>query len=186
MANHLEGKCAIKAEYLIAVEQPPAAKRAKLDDDAAADDDKNADAAADAAAIDGGDPPKCAANPSKKADKRGGMNKSRKSTVFRLPRAAGLCKAYMDGPRPERACAYDKCKYGHDVPAYLAAKGADIGATCHIYSTRGFCVRGVTCRFAGAHLDADQRNMRNEELWAGGVAWEAETMNAITHGKIHC
>lgn len=109
------------------------------------------------------------------------MNKSRKALAFRVPKTAGLCKAYMNGPSPEISCAYEKCKYMHDVDAFLSAKGADIADKCYIYSTRGFCVRGVTCRFAGAHLDEEKKNLKNADLFEAGK-WEKEILNSISNG----
>lgn len=100
-----------------------------------------------------------------------------------MPKEANLCKAYMNGPQPAESCAYEKCKYMHDVSAYLSAKGADIADTCYIYSTRGFCTRGVTCRFAGAHLDGDLKNLTNAALFVDGSR-EADTLNSITTSKV--
>lgn len=182
----MDGVCAIKPEYLLAVEPP--SKKLKLDDgvDAAiaADAPEADEAPHNKIAASGGGDGADADQPNWKQSKRArGQNKSRKATIFRLPRTAGLCKSFMNGPEPEQPCAYDKCKYMHDVSAYLIAKGADIGQTCHIYSTRGFCVRGVTCRFAGGHLDAALKNLRNEELW-DATKWDLETVNSISNGEL--
>lgn len=118
----------------------------------------------------------------KKPKKKSGQNKSRKATAYRVPKEANLCKAYMNGPQPVARCAYEKCKYMHDVQAYLSAKTADIAGTCYIYTTRGFCARGVTCRFAGAHLDAELKNLTNAEIYVEGSR-EADTLNSITNSK---
>lgn len=34
------------------------------------------------------------------------------------------------------------------------------GDKCYIYSIKGFCPRGLTCRFASAHIDADFNNLK--------------------------
>lgn len=186
--HRMDGVCAIKPQYLLVAEPP--AKKVKLEGDIVVAATSDESVKLPAVGDDGADKPAddeatAKRNDWKQAKKGRGQNKSRKATIFRLPRTAGLCKSFMNGPEPEQPCGYDKCKYMHDVAAYLSAKGADIGQTCHIYSTRGFCVRGVTCRFAGAHLDGALKNLRNAELWDADK-WEQETVNSISNGECSC
>lgn len=50
----------------------------------------------------------------------------------------------------------------HDLEAFLAAKGEDLGDKCVVFATKGYCARGVTCRFAKSHTDAEGRNIKAE------------------------
>ncbi|XP_030381116.1 tRNA-dihydrouridine(47) synthase [NAD(P)(+)]-like [Scaptodrosophila lebanonensis] len=93
---------------------------------------------------------------SKKERKRG-QNKNR--PIFKDDRTQHLCNSLIDGPGGA-PCALSNCRYVHDLPAYLAGKGEDLGDICVVYQTKGYCGRGVTCRFAKAHIDADGRNMK--------------------------
>ncbi|KAJ7308192.1 hypothetical protein JRQ81_008710 [Phrynocephalus forsythii] len=63
-----------------------------------------------------------------------------------------------------------RCRFVHDVKEYLAQKPPDLGARCVLYETFGRCVYGAACRFAGAHLGEDLKNLVNPELlkeWEG-------------------
>lgn len=65
----------------------------------------------------------------------------------------------IDGPGGP-ACALPNCRYVHDLEAFLAAKGEDLGDKCVVFATKGYCARGVTCRFAKSHTDAEGRNIK--------------------------
>lgn len=43
----------------------------------------------------------------------------------------------------------------------MAEKPKDLADKCPIFEAKGFCPRGVTCRFANSHLDAEGRNIKN-------------------------
>lgn len=57
-------------------------------------------------------------------------------------------------------CKYgDKCKYEHDIEAYMASKPADIEGECPFWKREGgHCRFHLTCRFLGSHraLTADE------------------------------
>ena len=79
--------------------------------------------------------------------RRRGMNKRRE--IYRPECGVKLCAAVVAG----RPCSYgDSCKFSHDLDAFAADRPPDLGERCPIYSLHGFCRFGVTCRFAGAHL----------------------------------
>lgn len=59
----------------------------------------------------------------------------------------------------------------------MANKGADLAENCPIYDAKGFCPRGVTCRFANAHIDSDGRNIRKPDYNENQTA---TTFNGIT------
>jgi tRNA-dihydrouridine synthase 3 len=86
-----------------------------------------------------------------KKKNRRGQNKSR--PIFKEAREARLCKTLLNGKLQATECKYDKCKFTHDLDIYLASKPKDISDVCYIYSTKGFCSYGVTCRFSNAHID---------------------------------
>ncbi|NWX54600.1 DUS3L synthase, partial [Promerops cafer] len=63
-----------------------------------------------------------------------------------------------------------RCRFLHDVCAYLAAKPADLGQRCVLFDTFGRCPYGVTCRFGQAHLGDGHQNLVNAALaqqWEG-------------------
>jgi tRNA-dihydrouridine synthase 3 len=79
--------------------------------------------------------------------KKRGQNKGRK--FARIQDSLILCRSILS----TGVCAeVETCKNSHDIPAYLAEKGADIGTVCYLFDTFGFCKYGLGCRFAGAHI----------------------------------
>ncbi|KAI8820524.1 zinc finger dihydrouridine synthase [Fimicolochytrium jonesii] len=83
--------------------------------------------------------------------KRGrGQNKNRSRAPIKDE--IKLCKEIAAG----NECSFGvNCKHSHDVEAYLAAKGPDLGTECPVYSLFGKCKYGYKCRFAGAHMTPD-------------------------------
>ncbi|ALC40277.1 CG10463, partial [Drosophila busckii] len=79
--------------------------------------------------------------------------------VFKDERYSHLCHSLLQGPGGD-PCALPNCKYVHDLEGFLVAKGEDLGKECYVYKTKGYCSRGVTCRFAKAHTDAEGRNLK--------------------------
>lgn len=45
----------------------------------------------------------------------------------------------------------DRCRYSHDLQAFVAAKPPDLGDRCPLVEAHGGCRYGVACRFAQAH-----------------------------------
>ncbi|XP_031617618.1 tRNA-dihydrouridine(47) synthase [NAD(P)(+)]-like, partial [Contarinia nasturtii] len=80
-----------------------------------------------------------------------------------------------NGPTNAKECTYEKCKYVHDIDRYFAEKPDDIGPLCPVYSTKGFCPRGVTCRFAKNHLDENRNNCKQD--WYD----EAQANDSVNH-----
>jgi len=79
-----------------------------------------------------------------------------------------LCLPYISmsaGSPP--VCNYTNCKFSHDVKAYMDIKPQDVGTVCPIFASLGHCERGITCRFAGSHLDENLNNLKNEEIYTG-------------------
>ncbi|KAL1520509.1 hypothetical protein AB1Y20_022088 [Prymnesium parvum] len=99
-------------------------------------------------------PPEDPAAPRKR---QRGMNKQR--DVYRPEGGVKLCMAVLDG----RECSFGEgCRFSHDLRAYLAAKPADLGETCPIYTLRGHCRFGVSCRYGSAHLREDGSSVKAE------------------------
>lgn len=92
-----------------------------------------------------------------------------------MNREANLCSSLYNGPTAAKPCAFEKCKYVHDLDQYFAAKPEDIGQVCHVYSTKGFCPRGLTCRFAKNHLDENRNNLKED--WYD----EAKSNDSVNH-----
>ncbi|KAH8377585.1 hypothetical protein KR093_006142, partial [Drosophila rubida] len=84
---------------------------------------------------------------------------SQNRPVFKDERFSHLCHSLIDGPGGA-PCALQNCRYVHDLDAYLAAKGEELGSECYVYATKGYCSRGVTCRFAKSHTNAEGRNLK--------------------------
>lgn len=72
-----------------------------------------------------------------------GMNTNRPN--YRESYSDKLCKAFVHGLTDSK-CDRENCKMSHDLNAFLDKKPPDLGEKCPIYSTRGFCMFGVTCR----------------------------------------
>ncbi|KAH7687037.1 tRNA-dihydrouridine synthase protein [Dioscorea alata] len=52
------------------------------------------------------------------------------------------------------ACRYGaKCRFSHDLDAYLAQKPADLEGTCPFIIVKESCPYGLTCRFASTHSE---------------------------------
>lgn len=89
--------------------------------------------------------------------KNRGQNKHRQ-LPFKEQDDARLCKTLLDGSTDKDKCSNPRCRFSHDLPRFMQLKPKDIGETCYIYSLKGYCNFGVTCRFAGAHLDENLNN----------------------------
>lgn len=80
---------------------------------------------------------------------RTGKSRKQLARERQAARDAGafVCNAYIKGE-----CTYgDKCRYGHDINAYILSKQPDLPGSCPFVTARGECPHGVTCRFYGAH-----------------------------------
>ncbi|KAH8352417.1 hypothetical protein KR084_004063, partial [Drosophila pseudotakahashii] len=95
-----------------------------------------------------------------KKERKRGQNKNR--PVFKDERYSHLCHSLIDGTGGE-PCSLANCRYVHDLDAFLAAKGEDLGPECYVYTTKGYCARGVSCRFAKAHTNEQGRNLKKED-----------------------
>ncbi|KAJ3186122.1 tRNA-dihydrouridine(47) synthase [NAD(P)(+)]-like protein [Irineochytrium annulatum] len=102
-----------------------------------------------------------------------GMNKARERGT--ATDGVQICNEFVS----EGGCTRgESCKFPHDVDAFLAAKGADIGTTCRLYETFGRCKFGVRCRFAGAHTGPHTEQLVNHKLVAE-VGTSKELMNWV-------
>lgn len=110
----------------------------------------------------------------RKAEKRG-QHKNR--PIFKQSLDDKLCRALLDGI--ENKCPKEQCRFSHDLAGYLEKKPADIGEKCPVYSTRGFCSYGITCRFAKIHLSDDNKNLdadkpENSRIERLHLTWELQ------------
>lgn len=130
----------------------PEAKRSRVEDESREDGQEKATAQ--------GQPD--TGEPQPQAPKRArGQNKSRphlKPTHYDTHR---LCPSLIQESGAK--CLFgERCRFLHDVSRYLETKPADLGPRCVLFDTFGRCPYGVTCRFAGAHLGPDGRNLVRE------------------------
>ncbi|CEG80434.1 Putative tRNA-dihydrouridine synthase 3 (Fragment) [Rhizopus microsporus] len=72
----------------------------------------------------------------------------------------------------------EKCRFSHDLEAYLAAKPADIGNRCVNFDLFGKCSYGYKCRFLSAHLDENKKLIVDEKKMAENNVY---TTNGISH-----
>ena len=141
MSDLPNGHAPIKSEYRVAIAATTApvvtAVGVKRD---APDDDTHSEATAATTAADG----------PQARQKQRGMNKQRKH--FRPEQSEmKMCVAILSGD----TCKWgDGCKFSHDLAAYAAQRPADLGETCPIYTLRGECRFGASCRFGTCHIDA--------------------------------
>lgn len=97
-------------------------------------------------------------NTKKKKKKRKGMNKKRprdKKQSF----AEKICMSTIR----DEICPYgEKCKFSHDLKAFMATRPADIKEVeggCPIYNSLGYCVYGATCRLGSSHISKTGDNL---------------------------
>ncbi|XP_060088622.1 tRNA-dihydrouridine(47) synthase [NAD(P)(+)]-like isoform X1 [Heteronotia binoei] len=80
-----------------------------------------------------------------------------------------LCPSIIQ-ERADKCFFGPRCRFLHDVKEYMAMKLPDLGDSCVLFKNFGKCMYGVTCRFSGAHLGEDYRNVVNADLlkqWEG-------------------
>ncbi|XP_065078363.1 tRNA-dihydrouridine(47) synthase [NAD(P)(+)]-like [Ochlerotatus camptorhynchus] len=148
--------CYIKAEYLV----PRLPEEKKTEDpqtapvSATIEDHQPAPVSATTEGT--GEPPLKKGRFDKKKKNRG-QNKNR-DLPFKEQDDARLCKTLLDGKSSNEKCVNSRCRFSHDLERFIQLKPKDIGESCYIYSLKGYCNFGVTCRFAGAHLDEELNN----------------------------
>jgi len=71
-----------------------------------------------------------------------------------------LCHDFLKG-----ACAFgeEKCKFSHDVDAYVKSKAPDLPGTCTFVNREGGCPYGVKCRYLGSH-DGNAKEAEGETV----------------------
>uniref|UniRef100_A0A1A9WKB1 tRNA-dihydrouridine(47) synthase [NAD(P)(+)] n=1 Tax=Glossina brevipalpis TaxID=37001 RepID=A0A1A9WKB1_9MUSC len=109
-----------------------------------------------------------------KKERKRGQNKNR--PVYKEDRTLNLCNSLLMGPT-EKICSLENCRYVHDLELYMANKQPDLAERCPVFNVKGYCPRGVTCRFAKAHLDERCRNIKSDDYIENGTK---TTYNGIT------
>lgn len=98
---------------------------------------------------------------------------------FILKKHDNLCRSLYNGPTEKNECPFENCKFTHDIDVYLGDKFDDVGETCPIYTTRGFCSFGITCRFAKNHIDENKRNVKQD--WYDAA--KGDSSNFLSSGE---
>lgn len=95
-----------------------------------------------------------------------GQNKAR-PCPFKCSPEAELCNSFVDvlEDDPEPNCSNQRCQFMHNISDYLKVKPCSIGSTCYVYSIRGRCPWGVSCRFGEEHSCENGRNKILLEKW---------------------
>ena len=88
-------------------------------------------------------------------------------------REVRLCHDFLRG-----ACAFgeEKCKFSHDVDAYVKSKAPDLPGTCTFVNREGGCPYGVKCRYLGSH-DGNAKEAEGETVGAGTAENRRREMN---------
>ncbi|KAH3660358.1 hypothetical protein OGAPHI_006944 [Ogataea philodendri] len=97
-----------------------------------------------------------------KKDKKRGQNKKR--DLRQAHDEVKLCSSIID-PNNKKECSFgvDKCRYSHDVQAYLDSKPADIDGVCPVYEAIGYCPAGLKCRWLGSHYSKESGLLLEKE-----------------------
>lgn len=90
-----------------------------------------------------------------------GQNKSRNCTYYQNPQEH-LCPNLIEDSE-NGSCLYDNCKFLHDPKEYLDKKPEDIDKTCYVYSLKGRCPRGITCRYGNIHIESGKNIVDQEK-----------------------
>ena len=105
-----------------------------------------------------------------KDEKKDKQGQKTKRPVMKIKFSDRLCNNLVDvapgATMPE--CKFPHCKMQHDLPAYLASKQEDLGPECYVFSTQGYCPRGLSCRYNSNHVDKDGRNIRDSSKFVTG------------------
>ncbi|CAO3693688.1 hypothetical protein G6F70_001856 [Rhizopus microsporus] len=110
----------------------------------------------------------------KKQKNARGANKGQRGKK-RIEDSVRLCKYVAVD---EECKIGEKCRFSHDLEAYLAAKPADIGNRCVNFDLFGKCPYGYKCRFLSAHLDENKKLIVDEKKMAENNVY---TINGISH-----
>jgi len=80
----------------------------------------------------------------------GNFSKRNKRGKKLVDASARLCNAFTRGE-----CDYgEKCKFSHDVEAYLKTKPLDLPGMCTFVNAESGCAYGPRCRYYSSHADA--------------------------------
>ncbi|PHZ11988.1 FMN-linked oxidoreductase [Rhizopus microsporus ATCC 52813] len=110
----------------------------------------------------------------KKQKNARGANKGQRGKK-RIEDSVRLCKYVAVD---EECKIGEKCRFSHDLEAYLAAKPADIGNRCVNFDLFGKCSYGYKCRFLSAHMDENKKLIVDEKKMAENNVY---TINGISH-----
>ncbi|KND01319.1 tRNA dihydrouridine synthase DUS3 [Spizellomyces punctatus DAOM BR117] len=98
---------------------------------------------------------------SKSKKRQRGQNKKRdRSAVWDEVK---ICNEVAQGKTCEKG---KNCRWSHDIDAYLANKGEDLGPNCPQFDLFGQCKYGIKCRFAKAHTDNEGKMIVDKEKTA--------------------
>lgn len=97
--------------------------------------------------------------------KKRGQNKNRDNRQLKEHNV--LCPKLIQGDLSN--CTFgDKCRFNHDIDAYLAGKRAEIQSDyfteCPVYQSLGRCPMGYKCRFLSTHMDSTTHKLLTHEI----------------------
>ena len=108
--------------------------------------------------------------------------------------AVTLCGSRIHSPEfsPDECTFGSKCRFEHDLRAYLAQKREDLATfdgVCPVWAAKGVCPAGWKCRFAGSHSkERDTEDGRKELVLIEDAARRTAagvTANAADEAGVH-
>lgn len=110
-----------------------------------------------------------------------GLSKNR--PFFKQDIGDRLCRMLINGRGTDEKCTNERCRKIHDIDEFLKERLDDIGNTCYIYSTKGYCKFGVTCRFGRCHLDDSMTNIGDSTIVNDKNLFSGEVVNKLRKKK---
>lgn len=101
----------------------------------------------------------------KNKKKKRGQNKNRDNRQLKEHNV--LCPKLIHGDLTN--CTFgDKCRFNHDIDAYLAGKRPEIDSRyfteCPVYKSLGRCPMGYKCRFLSSHMESGSHKLLTKEV----------------------
>ncbi|XP_020261252.1 tRNA-dihydrouridine(47) synthase [NAD(P)(+)]-like isoform X3 [Asparagus officinalis] len=129
----------VKAEYL----RPPPPSRPRSNDDAVDDD--------------ASERKRAAVTPSGVVKEKKSKRQLKRERRQEQKSALNICPVVAKRGSGD-ACTYgDKCRFSHDLDAFLAQKPPDLEGSCPFLDAEKSCPYGITCRFLSTHKRTSQK-----------------------------
>ena len=123
--------------------------------------------------------PSAPINGTKSGKRERGQNKAKERFVPCSGDKIRICHILASGTN----CEKEDCKLSHDIDAYLATKGEDLGDKCPNFETFGKCRYGLRCRFLKGHKEFPNELIIDETEMVKNTVTTLELKNIRKNGK---